>query len=1052
MTLTPSQVRQDSTAATTPKTILLLRPDAIGDLVLFSSTIVAFRSLWPDARIAVLARSAHADLARMLVTSVEWILTPIDPFSQGPVEKAKELETLIETVSKLKPDLVLAACSRRTWLDFAVAKACPEARRVALASGEPDLFFSVAGLEHGMQQTEGCFEEIVPVEPETQEWLRGQFLAEHLVKRKVEFYRPSINIPDPLRAEADATLMKLGLSRGDFVVCAAAGFSNVRIKTWPAERFSRTAAWLDLEKDQPVLLVGHESEREYLEGVRSVAGTKRVQLWLGKSHELPLLAALLGAARLYFGNDTGAMHLAAAAGIPVLGLFGGGTWPRFRSAAKRSIDLVCPMPCFGCEWDCAFGNAPCVSALSELEVRDALASLLLAGTTEGSEIVKVEFSTAQLNALIEGAASLSRKKSEQLRLRQSELEKTVQLAGRKDAEIFNLKTAANEKDCEIVNLKASTTEKDREISLLKGATDSKDAEITLLKTATEGLDREVANLKEAATEKDLEIASITASAQARLAELADKDREIESISASANARLAELTNKDREIANITNSAKERLNDLMAKEREMDTLRAACQERLELIELLDKTVKTLVVERANLSNEVASLRQQCTQAKKDARDTEERYQRLSPDANQWAQQLAEAIAKITALQQQLNTAQADLASTQLTLRERDTPFTKLMGGMGTLDVNKFYKRHLRDKENVLQVLNRACQEREKLIRTLAMDATTPAARLRKLLTGLRGFWDARMAVPLRAKIERKILDGYWMQLGQLHQYEPKPVTWDRKLAAYRRRSVKGPRIGIVTPSYNQAAFLEKTINSILGQGYPDLKYVIQDGGSKDGSAEVIRRLSPKLHAWESARDAGQSDAIRRGFGKLMDQLAPDDVMAWVNSDDLLAPGCLNFVGRYFARHPEVEVIYGHRIIIDALDREIGRWTLPRHDCETLRWIDFVPQETLFWRKRTWDRIGGLDPSFQFALDWDFLLRIQNSGTKLVRVPYYLGVFRVHGESKTSSLIHTHGTQEMDRVRQRVQGAAFDHSRLDTEVRRAQFDGALTSRLLSLGIRR
>ncbi|MFA5265542.1 MAG: glycosyltransferase family 9 protein, partial [Opitutaceae bacterium] len=729
--------------------------------------------------------------------------------------------------------------------------------------------------------------------------------------------------------------------------CAAAGFSNVTIKTWPPDHFARIAAWLDKEMNVPVLLLGHVSERDYLERIKTAAGTERVKIWLGKADDLPLLAALLAVARLYFGNDTGAMHLAAAAGIPVAGLFGGGTWPRFRPAAKRSIDLVCPMPCFGCEWDCAFGDAPCVGAIHEDAVREALTDLLQSGDAGGCEIRTLDLPATLLNSLIKNASDHSHRKSDQLRLRQGEFERTVRLASLKDAEIANLKAAANSKDTDLVRLSGE-------------------------------LERQAG--------------------------------------------------------------------------EMATLRAACQERLELIIHLDKTVKNLVIERSNLTAEAATLRQECATSKKKALETEELYKRLSPDASQWARQLAEAEEKAATLQKQIDAMREELRVTQSNLKEREASLDNIAGGMGSLEVHKYYQRLLRDKENVLQELHSACQERESLIRKLAMAATTPTAKLHKLLTGIRGLWNARVALPLRMQLEKRLLEGYWMQLGQLHQHEPRPVAWDRRLASQRPTQGKAPRIGIVTPSFNQAAFLERTIRSILGQEYPGLRYVIQDGASGDGSAEIIARHSPRLHAWESAKDAGQADAIRRGFAKLADSLDPEDVMAWVNSDDLLAPGCLRFVGRYFERHPEADVIYGHRIVIDALDREIGRWVMPPHNRETLRWIDFIPQETLFWRKRAWDRIGGLDPGYQFALDWDFLLRIQDSGTKLVRVPCFLGAFRVHDGSKTSSLIHTNGTREMDRVRQRVHGASFDRSRLDAEVRRAQFDGAIAARLLALGIRR
>jgi glycosyltransferase involved in cell wall biosynthesis len=300
----------------------------------------------------------------------------------------------------------------------------------------------------------------------------------------------------------------------------------------------------------------------------------------------------------------------------------------------------------------------------------------------------------------------------------------------------------------------------------------------------------------------------------------------------------------------------------------------------------------------------------------------------------------------------------------------------------------------------------------------------------------------------------VVENYWMQIGILRHYEPRPLAWDRRIPRPRRDGDAGslPQIAVVTPSYGQEKFIERTLQSVLGQSYPRLLYVVQDGGSEDRSAEIIARHAPQLRHWESVRDNGQADAIHRGFGHLAADLGADDIMAWLNSDDLLAPGALRFVGHYFATHPEVDVIYGHRLIIDHEDREVGRWIMPRHDPATLEWIDYVPQETMFWRKRAWDVAGGIDPTFQFALDWDLLARFQQAGCQLVRVPYFLGAFRVHPEQKTSHAIHTTGADEMRRIRTRFHGERQDDfATIDRYARRTRFRGALSARLLALGLR-
>jgi GT2 family glycosyltransferase len=242
----------------------------------------------------------------------------------------------------------------------------------------------------------------------------------------------------------------------------------------------------------------------------------------------------------------------------------------------------------------------------------------------------------------------------------------------------------------------------------------------------------------------------------------------------------------------------------------------------------------------------------------------------------------------------------------------------------------------------------------------------------------------------------------------------------------------PRFSLVTPSYQQARYLEQTMRSVLDeQPGVSCQYVVLDGGSTDGSAELIRQQAPRLHAWASQRDAGQADAIAKGFARTSG--GPGDVMAWINSDDYYMPGALAFVADYFARHPEVDVLYGHRIVVNEESREIARWFLPAHDDEVLRLNDFVPQETLFWRRRVWDRAGGLDTSFHFAIDWDLLLRFSAAGAKIVRVPYFLACFRSHVAQKTAAFMHSTGQSEITRLRERTHGRRFPASEIENHPR-------------------
>ena len=273
--------------------------------------------------------------------------------------------------------------------------------------------------------------------------------------------------------------------------------------------------------------------------------------------------------------------------------------------------------------------------------------------------------------------------------------------------------------------------------------------------------------------------------------------------------------------------------------------------------------------------------------------------------------------------------------------------------------------------------------------------------------------------LEAYLQLSLDGGLWRwvspQLGVLYQHEPAPFYVPEH---YLRGGMltEPPLISIVTPTMNSDQFVAYTIDSVLDQGYPNLEYIIQDGHSSDDTLEVVDGYGSRIAHVNSARDTGMSQAINRGFSH-----ATGDILAYLNSDDLLLPGSLHYVASYFEAHPDVDVVYGHRVIVNMTNAEIGRWVLPPHDSEVLSWADYVPQETLFWRRRIWDEIGGaMDESYRFACDWDLLLRFREAGARFTRLPRFLGAFRVHEEQKTSKQLADVGASEMNRLRERYVG--------------------------------
>ncbi len=207
----------------------------------------------------------------------------------------------------------------------------------------------------------------------------------------------------------------------------------------------------------------------------------------------------------------------------------------------------------------------------------------------------------------------------------------------------------------------------------------------------------------------------------------------------------------------------------------------------------------------------------------------------------------------------------------------------------------------------------------------------------------------------------------------------------------------PRLTLVTPSYQQAPFLERTIQSVLGQDYPNLEYIVLDGGSTDGSVDIIRRYQDRLAYWCSEPDRGQAEAINKGLRR-----ATGEIIGWLNSDDTLAPGALRFIAAEYDRHPEADLLYGHTCLIDEQDRVVRRLcAVPTTAVELVRYnMNVWSQPGTTWRRRLHERIGYLDESLHYGMDCDFWIRAALHGN--VRfTPRHLGNLRGHAGTKSVS---------------------------------------------------
>jgi len=204
----------------------------------------------------------------------------------------------------------------------------------------------------------------------------------------------------------------------------------------------------------------------------------------------------------------------------------------------------------------------------------------------------------------------------------------------------------------------------------------------------------------------------------------------------------------------------------------------------------------------------------------------------------------------------------------------------------------------------------------------------------------------------------------------------------------------PLVSIVTPSYNQAKFLEETIISVLRQDYPRLEYIIIDGGSTDGSVEIIKKYESKLAYWISEKDRGQTHAIIKGFAK-----ARGSILGWLCSDDLLEPSMVSTSVHFLSTYSQAGMTFGDRVRIDEKGNIYSLQRFPAFKKWFLAWGFSIPQETTLFQRKVYEAAGGLDESLQMAMDFDLWCKISMISS-IMHIPAYLGRFRRHASNKSS----------------------------------------------------
>ena len=235
-----------------------------------------------------------------------------------------------------------------------------------------------------------------------------------------------------------------------------------------------------------------------------------------------------------------------------------------------------------------------------------------------------------------------------------------------------------------------------------------------------------------------------------------------------------------------------------------------------------------------------------------------------------------------------------------------------------------------------------------------------------------------------------------------------------------------QFSIVTPSLNQGRFLLEALESVRLQGHSDVEHLVLDGDSTDSTISLLRSLDGKKEwahlCWRAEQDGGQSDALNHGF-----KLAKGDIIGWLNADDRYRPGCFDAIADAFAENPKVDVIYGDLAIVN----EEGDVLRVRREIEFNRFILlyhrflYIPTPATFFRRRVFEEGNWLKPDLHYAMDYEFFLRLAESGYTIRHIPNLIADFRVHPQSKSCSRQHLQALEK--------QQIMWSFSRISTKIR-------------------
>jgi len=947
-------------AAEGPRT-LVLAFDTFGDLVLRQPLLTGLADR--GHRLTVAVRRGFEGILPFLEPRARPMTTDINPYVPGDASIWGRVDELRAALQAVDPQIVVSAPFNRTFLDDALLPTFTSARRYGLARASAEAE-APALLTHP-----------VKVEEDSAEIQKNQALFEAVSGEGTPLPTPRIVLTDEARQEAARILADHGLAPQGFVFGAPAGTTVTALKAWPREDYVELVRHLHRRHGLRVLLSGVAAEEEHLRGIAGAAAADGIDtpVWIGREETLPSLLGLIAASRMYLGSDSGPMHFAAALGIPVVVRFGGGHWRRFLPAARDGLIATQQLPCFGCNWECWLDHPACIHAASTETIRDGI-DRLLAGEGAGLRVETGKPIEGLAEALIGEGSRRYRKTAGDLRSARTSLqgERTMRAWLEERLDESEKDRAARLDHIHWLQGRLDESEKDRAarleyIHVLQRQAREMEHALEILRGTALNFQRQVAYLS-------------TASGAAR-------------VLAGAGLQKVGLFQAVRRHRHLL----QRIIPLKAPPRADATPAAASPAPGTAEEPRPSILDAFVVARSLAGDTQAAALERLYHLGGGLRDV--LCVHASPRNVQAAYMLAAGGASVTVLGPPevleglsvagLHAAPEDLGEWLVARNGSLHPCDAVL-----LDGEKVAA------EGVPLLRGRLPAESALLVngpgvRGEAADAATEEGAGLAITQPAPPAWrDPAGADP--------------------DYYDQKPwAPGPRRTAAPPPTLPSGrpwPRISVVTATLNQGAFLEETLRSVLGQDYPDLEYIVVDGGSTDETPAILERYRDRLAHCLGGPDEGQADALNKGFA-----VATGSVLAWLNSDDRYPAGALWRAALAFDAFGADVVVGGCAVVQGASDDvvDVHHPALPVGRVVDLplgrlldidgSWTkgDFFYQPEVFWTRAIWDKAGGrVAKDLYYSMDYELWVRMAENGARIVRVPDTLAVYRMHEAQKTA----------------------------------------------------